>query len=150
LEFLQAMEANLKADTERLARMMQDLDSGGLKLEEVKPLMDEAESMLRAVHHQAERLEIERDSEPRIAPFDGDREAIVVRPDEKSRKLAFAGLAGLAGFCLVGLAIGFVEMQFRRLGAAQEVTDQLGLPILGALPFCKGGAGKAAQARQTM
>jgi capsular exopolysaccharide synthesis family protein len=149
LSYLQNLEKLLVADCERLSKASRQLNDGALKVEDVRHEMEEADKMLRTIQHKVETMEIEMDAPPRIRTFDGGESTVQV-PDESLRRLTFGGMAALGGFAVVALGIGLLEIRIRRLSGPADVVEHLGLPVLGKLPFCKGGKGRTAAIRQNM
>ena len=133
LENLEKVEIK---DCDRLSREAKQLNVRALDLEDFKSEIDQAESMVTFLNKKVETMAVEEEAPPRIVRL--DEEALVVRPDEQMRKAQFSGLAGGAGLALVAFLVVFFELQSRRLGSSNEVADQLGMHVIGSLPYFKG------------
>jgi capsular exopolysaccharide synthesis family protein len=116
---------------------------------DIAPLADDikkAEEVVKKVGEQAQALRIEQDAPPRVTAL---QEAVVLPRDDR-RQLQMAGLAGLGAFGLVVFGFSWWEFRSRRVGSLDEVSQGLGLRLLGALPRMPdrvrrqlgGGAGK--------
>jgi capsular exopolysaccharide synthesis family protein len=100
---------------------------------DVRPLRDEiakAETLAKRVGEQAQALRIEQDAPPRVTAL---QEAAVLPRDDK-RALQMAGLAGAGVFGCVLFGFAWWEFRSRRVGSVDEVSQGLGLRLLGALP----------------
>jgi capsular exopolysaccharide synthesis family protein len=138
VQYLENLEKLLVKDCERLNRESKELHQKALDLEDFKNDLDEAEAMYKTISKQAEALAIEMDAPSRISDMNRDEGAIVQKPDELNRKLRFSGLAALGGLGLVVVALGLIEIRLRRVTSPLDLTEQLGLNVLGTMPNCRG------------
>ncbi len=143
LSYLQSLEKVAANDCNRFHKVTTELNFSAVKLEDVKHDIDELEAMLKTINGRAERISVELAAPARVRPFD-NKENAVTRPNEVMRRLTFGGVAGVAILALVCLGVAFVEMRARRLGPPAEIAEQLGLPLVGTLPYCKGTSGAQA------
>src|SRR5262249_22238652 len=81
---------------------------------------------------QLDRVDVERRAPNRISKL--DEATVVSSRGDAMRKYIGMAFAGILGFSVVVVAIGFVEVQSRRINAAHEVSDGLGIRIVGELP----------------
>jgi capsular exopolysaccharide synthesis family protein len=166
LGYLRTMEQFLAIQVKRLSEEVAFIEEAktkkGEKLEEakakkearlasVKVKLNEAEAMLAKLHRKAEELDVElkakmqsRVTDSRVQRADGGEAALAV-PNDQARKALFAALGAVVTFLLGCFAVAFFEMRTRRLGTANEITDQLGLQIIGTLPYCKGQSNAVVQ-----
>jgi polysaccharide biosynthesis transport protein len=133
LENLAKVEVN---DCKRLILEAKQLNVKALDLEDFKSEIDQAETMAQFLNKKVETMTVEDEAPARIRQL--DPEVLIIRPDEQMRKARFSGLAGGAGLLLVAVMVVFFEVQARRLGSPSEVADQLGMPVIGSLPYFKG------------
>jgi capsular exopolysaccharide synthesis family protein len=98
---------------------------------------------------EVDRARVERLAQERVTRLD---EAQLASPDgDRLRKYVGVVFAGVLGFGLVVLGIAFMEFQSRKLNGTQEVSDGLGIRVVGELPSVtgrtwrriKGGKGQA-------
>lgn len=90
-------------------------------------LRDEADTFEKAL----KRLETERDAPIRAKALE---DAIIVLPNEASRKTKISGMAFVGVFGLVLLGFAFSEYRTRRIVSPDEVVIGLGVPIMGTVP----------------
>jgi capsular exopolysaccharide synthesis family protein len=100
---------------------------------DVRPLRDEitkAEDLAKKVGEQAQTLRIEQDAPPRATAL----QEAVVQPRDDKKVLQMAGLAGIGTFGCVLFGFAWWEFRSRRVASLDEVSQGLGLRLLGALP----------------
>ena len=124
-------EQKLAARIEKLTGEAKDLGSATLDAQgthkTLQKLKEESDSLETALN----KLMSERDAPIRAGTLE---DAIVVIPNESSRKTRFAGMAfaGMAGFVFICFA--FAEYRTRRIGSPDEVALGLGVPVMGTVP----------------
>jgi succinoglycan biosynthesis transport protein ExoP len=138
IQYMENLEKLLVKDCERLNRESKQLHQRALDLEDFKYDLDEAEAMYKTINERAEKLTIEMEAPSRISDLNREEGAIIQRPDEFNRKLRFASLAGAAGLGLVVMGLGLLEVRVRRLTSPLDLSEQLGLNVLGTMPLCRG------------
>ncbi len=89
-----------------------------------------AEDTVKRLREQVEVLRLEQDAPPRVTAL---ADPVVVPPDMR-RQARLAGLAGVGGFALGLLSVGWWDFRTRRVETAEDVTQWLGLRLLGAVP----------------
>jgi capsular exopolysaccharide synthesis family protein len=100
---------------------------------DVQPLRDDiakAEEVARKVGEQAQALRIEQDEPPRVTLL----QQAVVLPRDDRKQMQMAGMAGLGVFGCVVFGFAWWEFRSRRVATPDEVSQGLGLRLLGALP----------------
>jgi succinoglycan biosynthesis transport protein ExoP len=100
---------------------------------DVRPLRDEiakAETSSKRVGEQAQALRIEQDAPSRVTPL---QDAVVLPRDDK-KVVQMAGIAGVGVFGCVLFGFAWWEFRSRRVASLDEVSQGLGLRLLGALP----------------
>ncbi len=125
----------LEEEIERLGKETLVLNKGTLDLEEYLPEIKEAETARGLYLAEKQHLIVEMDDPPRVTRLPGE-EAIATRPDERIRRLRFAGPTGLGVFALVALGIAFLEFRARRIDSVEQVTMGLGMKVVGKVPAC--------------
>jgi exosortase len=146
LNELEGLEKLTLLEVERLNRIAKAKNLEALSLEDFSDELAEADSMRASLVKKAEVLAIESEAPPRINRL--DQEPVINSPDERMRKLKFAGGAFAGAFALMLLAVGFLELQTQRVTSASEVAANLGMPVVGVLPFYKASKGGARAAQQ--
>lgn len=116
-----------KIKEEQISTNQEAFDLGFLQAE-----LDLDEKAARDMGDEIKHAEIELEqAPPRVQSLET---AQVPRVKDKDKRPVMAGAAGLGVFCLIALAIGFLEHQARRITSIDEVADELGLPIVGSIP----------------
>ncbi len=92
--------------------------------------IDKEKSVIDDVGKQLSRLQVEHNQPPRVTL---QQEASLNNQDTK-RQLLMLLFAPAAAFCGAALAVGWWEQRARRVQSADEVTQQLGLRVVGAVP----------------
>jgi capsular exopolysaccharide synthesis family protein len=128
--------AGLKEQERLLADKVKRLEDqagrtkGGVDIVPLEDDVKKAEEFVKKVGEQAQALRLEQDAPPRVTAL---QEAVVL-PRDGLRQLQVAGLAGFGAFGLVVFAFSWWEFRSRRVGSLGEVSQGLGLRLLGALP----------------
>jgi polysaccharide biosynthesis transport protein len=129
-------EAKLQTEVNRLGQEAQKIGITSFELELKRTEIDQAESVLKQLRDEKERLQVELQS--------NTKRVTVLSPAEvpqqqdgstRTRGAAFAGVGGL----LVGLfGVSFWEARGRRIRTKEEVANELGLRVVGTLPALSG------------
>jgi capsular exopolysaccharide synthesis family protein len=131
IEFQTELEKLLAKDVDRLAGDAKQLVGRALDLEEFNREITQAEGVAKRLNERAENINVEAEAEVRVRRL---QEAVSRFPDEFERKVRTAGLTGVGLFGFVLLGVSFLEFRLRRLASANELTDGLGLNVVGTLP----------------
>ena len=113
--------------TERLTAMTRDtaeLDNKRQKVKTLQHLVDELNGDLY-------KISVEKQAPPRVQMLD---DAIPPTATSIKRKIGLVGFSGFAAFAMVGLTVAFFEFQARRISSSSQLSDGLGLRVVGALP----------------
>ncbi len=134
IDVYQQLETSMKDElddlvkqTERLKR--RSIDS--LDMEFLKNEIGQAEALLTKIGHTKEALQIEL---PTPSGVQNLEEGVASRNQDDKKRLMATGVAGLAAFGLVVCCIGWLEFRARRIDTVDEVTSNLGMRIVGAIP----------------
>jgi len=108
---LEGLEKLTIKDIQRLNREASPSNRLDINLEDFNKELAEADAMRASLSKKAELLLIESLAPPRVTRL--DQEAVITSPDERMRKIKFAGMAsaGAIGLGLVLLAIGFMNLR---------------------------------------
>jgi polysaccharide biosynthesis transport protein len=108
----------LKDGTSNAARYRPGLTAKGTRLEDLQGKLS--------------RLEMEMGAP--IAVRQLEDEAVIVRPNDASRRMKMSTIAGVALFGFAFVVVGLLEFRANRLGSAGEVSQSLGLRLMGTVP----------------
>lgn len=128
---LEALRDELQAQI--ADRKAEDRETGllSLRLEGLRRDIEQTERITDEIQNEISTLEIERESDPRITL---SREAEV--PHLRNTTIKYQ-LSGFAGFGIFGVIVGgivWLEFRSRRISALDEVSEELNMPVVGALP----------------
>jgi hypothetical protein len=126
-----------ETEVNRLKKEGDALNQGAWQLGELQPEIKKAEAMVANIENQIDRMDVEKDDLPRVTRLRGEQ-AVGVRVNELPRKLRFAGLAAAAAFGIVAVGVALLEFRSRRIDSVAQVTDGLGMNVVGTVPPPRG------------
>jgi polysaccharide biosynthesis transport protein len=128
-----ALEKSLMADIDKFRRTIEDAPGAQVSFQEMEFDIEQAENEVRTVTAEINHLEVEMNDPARVRPL---QEAVAYKVDNFARKVQMSGAAGVAclGLALVGVA--FLEFRSRRVSTVDEVTQGLGVRVVGTVPAC--------------
>ncbi len=131
VELLTAEEQQLRAEVETQKLEARQIGISSFELESLKKEVQQMDELSKSFSDEIQKLTIELQSPARVTLH---RPSEIPRQPDVSKKYRFTAFAGLGGFsAVVGLLVWF-EVLTRRISSTHEVTDGLGLRILGSLP----------------
>jgi capsular exopolysaccharide synthesis family protein len=132
-ELLATLKDQEKMLTDKVKRLDDEAHPSkrlGPAAEKLQAEIARSEGVVKKVSEQAQALKIEQHAPPRVTLL----QEAVVSPRDDTRQLQIAGLAGLGAFTCTLLGISWWEFRSRRVSTLDEVSQGLGLRLLGALP----------------
>lgn len=144
IELWKAYHDALGKDIERLQGESKSIAVGGQDMENERDHLGISSEVARKVGAEVEAVEVELGAPERTRVLADAKSP--VRRDE-FRKVKAGGLAALGAFVSVLLGVSFWEFQARRVGAADEVVNSLGMKLVGALPALPARQGAARDPR---
>ena len=130
-------------DLRRLQNEVKDTTDRGLDLENERGEIDIATSVSRKVGAEVEAVQVELKAPDRIR---GLAEAKVPKKKDELRKLKAGGAAAAGAFACVLLVVSYREFLTRRIDSVDEVTNGLGIRLMGTVPALPRGSGRAGRA----
>ena len=121
----------MSQDISRLQNELKDATGKGLDLENEREEITIATDVSRKVGAEVEAVQVELGAPERIRPL---AEAKVPRKKDELRKLKAGGAAAFGTLAAVLLGVSYWEFHARRLDAAEEVVNGLGLRLVGTIP----------------
>ena len=121
----------LGQEIEQMERETRAINDRAINLEGGRIDIQQAEASFARVMAEIDKATVELPAPPRVSQLE---EAIVVPPDEASRKLKMASLGAGGAFAAVLLLVAFLEFRSRRVDSVEGVVHGLGLDIMGTLP----------------
>lgn len=119
-----------------LAQVVQGDFTATNLLKELEPQKE----ALNTIEKQLIQMRVDKDTDASVAVREP---AYVSLNPNRRRKALSAGLAGLGGFLLVLMTVGFLEWRTRRIDAVDQVVTELGMRVLGTVPRFPHEAGDA-------
>ncbi|MDA1053674.1 MAG: polysaccharide biosynthesis tyrosine autokinase [Planctomycetota bacterium] len=131
LDLLKRQEELMSEELDKYAEMVKNIGTSSFELELMKTEIDQIATVSDRVGSEMEALRIELQSPTRVALI---QEADVPQTRDMSRKRNLAGVAGVGSLFVSLLIIGVIEFHARRMTEPQDVSETLGLNLLGTLP----------------
>jgi capsular exopolysaccharide synthesis family protein len=127
------LEKTLMNDIEKYSRSIEQAPSSQVSFQEMEFEIEQAEAEVRSVTSAINQLEVEMNDPPRVRPL---QDAVAYKVDNFARKAQMAGAAGVALLGLTVAGIAFLEFRYRRVSSVDEVTQGLGVRVVGTVPAC--------------
>lgn len=134
LAFLESKKNALEEKIEGIQVQQQVSGVTNLQVEEQAKKIARQEMFVYALQDVIRRMVHEaklRDKEPRIETF---RHAAIPRTPDTKKKYAGTAMAGLGGFALVLAGIVLLDIRARRISSLQQLTDRVGIRVVGTVP----------------
>ncbi len=106
--------------------------AGSASAGRVQPQLTASSNLVELYTAKLAKLETEMDAPLAVKQI--DPEAVVVHPHDASRRLRMSGLAAVVFFGLAFAGIGFLEFRANRVASPGEVSQTLGLRLMGTVP----------------
>jgi succinoglycan biosynthesis transport protein ExoP len=128
---LEGTEKLLLPEVERLRTVVQSLAENSVKLDAFRDDISHTEDLVKRLIHEEQTLNVELEAPTEFKILE---EAQVLHAQTKVRMALMSAGAAAGGLALALLAVGWWEFRRRRIDAAQNITQDLGLRVVGALP----------------
>lgn len=139
---LAKLTSNIAIATEQQKVLVKDLSdvrqqaqqAGGssIEIEMMRSEIANLEAVLSPVAEERERVRVELRSAPRIAVL---QQAEMPRAPDQMLRAQLSVFAGLLGLGLPAFGILLIDVRSRRISRCDEISDGLGLPVLGTVPL---------------
>lgn len=96
--------------------------------------LDKKEEVFARLGREVEERTLESKSPPRVEPL----QAATDEGNDRTMKYSIVGFSGLLGFLSAVFGVSFVEFQKRRVGSISDISEGLGVNVIGALPALSG------------
>src|SRR5262249_4555163 len=127
---------------DRLGKEADAIGLGSIELQIKRGEIQQAEDTIKALRAERERLKVEVGSKvERITSF---QQAEPPKTRSLRLQVLSAAFAGVVALALGGLGVSFWEFRRRRIYSPSEVSDDLGLHVVGTMPPSYRGARPAA------
>jgi succinoglycan biosynthesis transport protein ExoP len=139
LSVWQGYKETLGAELENLQKEIRDLSRGGMDVEADREEIAIATEFARKVGSEVEYVQVELNAPDRVEVLAA---AKTPRTKDEMRKIKAGGGGALGSFVLVLLGVSFWEFRARRVDTADDVTNGLGLKLVGILPSVSAKVGR--------
>lgn len=131
LAVLKVYDDALAKDVARFEEEARSTTLNTLDLQTEQDEVELASTTAQKVGSEVEALEVELNAPPRVEVID---RAVPPMTKDDSKRPKMAAIAGLGSFALALFGITFMEYRSRRIGSANQVSRDLGIRLVGALP----------------
>jgi polysaccharide biosynthesis transport protein len=108
----------------------QEISQDTIYIDTIEDAILHADSAARRIGEELEVLNVELRARSRIQPL----ESADAPRKEEDKRVSMAGMAGFGTFGIFVLGVAFLEFRTRRISSIDEVTQGLGLRVMGSLP----------------
>ncbi len=126
-------QANEK-DVQRLRKLAEQFGTSSIDVEMMRADIQNRERALNSIATEREKLRVELRSASRITPFSNKVEAPKM-PSNFYTRFFLTAIVALLGLCLPVLGIVLWDTQFQRINTVTDVSDRLGIPVVGSMPI---------------
>jgi capsular exopolysaccharide synthesis family protein len=137
LESAKRLEAELMREIETLTIGTKKLGVAQGEIELIKRDLGLIQKSADALAAHIDSLQIEKEAPPRVTLFS---DTLVTRHSDGPKRLRYSAIAGLIGFIAGSAPFLLLEMRRRRIDQTEEITEGLGLTVVGTLPYVKRSA----------
>lgn len=130
-QVLQGYQEALKGHIEQLHSEIKSLGKGGVDLEAERQGITISSDFAKKVGAEVEAVKVELNAPDRIRVL---ARARTPRLLDESRRTKVGALAALGSFVFTLFGVAFLEFRARRVDAADDVINLLGIRLVGALP----------------
>jgi capsular exopolysaccharide synthesis family protein len=130
---LRALEKSLMADLDRYSKALEDGPGNQVGFQELEFEIDQAEAEVKIVNERIIQLEVEMNDPPRVRIL---QDAVGYKVDNFARKIQMTAAAGVGLLGLTVLGIAFLEFRTRRVSTVDDVSQGLGVRVVGTVPAC--------------
>jgi capsular exopolysaccharide synthesis family protein len=135
VQLLQGHVGQLDETIEKLKLEAVNVSVNTAELDSLQQEIAEMQTITTQMSLQLETMDIELEAPARVHLLAEPR---VPDANSKWTKYMMVGMASVSGFGLGCLGIAFIEFRRRRLNSLQQITDGLGMQLIGTLPALKG------------
>jgi polysaccharide biosynthesis transport protein len=132
LVMLNDLEQRLMSEIGSTEKGNQSVTENTLDLRELQEEVAQMESAALKVGAEVESLNVELDAPPRIRTIE---DAVVPRSRDDKKRFMMIGMVIFGSFFGGLIGIAFLELQTQKVDSADQVPNDLGLRVVGALPI---------------
>jgi capsular exopolysaccharide synthesis family protein len=119
-------------DIERKQSELERFKVGNTTAAKARPSLTAKGTRFEELVKEHSKLESQMDAPLAVQAI--EKEAVIVRPHDASRRMKMSAIAGVVLFGVAFLGIGLLEFRANRLASPGEVSQALGLRLMGTVP----------------
>jgi polysaccharide biosynthesis transport protein len=127
------LQKSLLADIEKYGHLIEDAPGQQMNFTEMEFDIEQTENEVRTVTTAIAQLEVEMNDPARVSPL---QEAVAYKVDNFARKIQMSAAAGVFLLSLSVVGVALLEFRSRRVSTVDEVTQGLGVRVVGTVPAC--------------
>jgi polysaccharide biosynthesis transport protein len=136
LEQANIRKGQLEKQTEQLREQAEQLGSSSIEVEMYRTDLKNQELTLQNISAERQKIAAEMQAPARIRNIEKpSKDNPPVTPSNFLTRVAMTILSVMAGLSLSVAGVGFWDLRKQRIGTVQDVTDRLGLPVIGTVPM---------------
>jgi capsular exopolysaccharide synthesis family protein len=132
LGMLELLEKDQTADVNRLMTECKDINKGSLEFQALKDEIAQGDAMLKRISDEAAALEVEVQAPARVRPL---QDANINRLNAEKKRYMGMALAGVGALAFSLFGVSFLELRARRIFTTDEVSQGLGMRVVGSVPY---------------
>ncbi len=133
IEIAKKQNDGLEEDLKRLRKEADRIGVSSIDMQMRRAANENSRKALDSITSELDTLNVENNTAPRVSKL---QEAAELPKTESSFvvRVALVGMGSLLGFCLPFLGVVVWDLQSSRINDADDVANQLGLPVIGSVP----------------
>jgi polysaccharide biosynthesis transport protein len=132
----QTRQNQLVKDTEQLKEQAEQLGSSSIEVEMYRTDLKNKEMTLQNISAEQQKLAAEQMAPSRITLVEKpSKDNLPILPSNFLTRIVLTVFSLMVGLSLSAAGVGFWDMQKRRISTVRDVTDRLGLPVIGTVPM---------------
>jgi capsular exopolysaccharide synthesis family protein len=128
-----ALQNSLEADIQKYSRAIEEAPTINQTMKETEFEIDQTTEEVKTLTSRVSELEIEQNDPPRVRVL---QEAVGYKGDNFARRVQLTIAAGVLLLGLSAVGIALLEFRTRRVSTVDEVTQGLGVRVVGTVPAC--------------
>jgi polysaccharide biosynthesis transport protein len=135
LEQAQLRQSELEKQTDKYKEQAEQLGSSSIEVEMYRTDLKSQELTMESISVERQKLVAEQQAQSRINLLEKpSKDDPPIIPSNALTRLAMTVFSMMAGLSLSMAGVGLWDMQKRRISSVREITDRLGLPVIGTVP----------------
>ena len=130
-EAIEVQLVDLNKEMTALKSQLTEINNSSPEIRSLEAEMGNLSNVIADLNRQVEGLELELKADPTIQKF---QDATIPETSDWLRRLMLVAFAAIAGFGLAVFGVAIWEFQSRRVNSQEQITEGLGMRLVGTLP----------------